>query len=338
MTYNELKTLLQANVNPTPGVNFSDVASATQRGIIEYFGLENLSPREIKARRLEVMALIEETIDEILPQKLEDRVGDFAEIKQFARDAEVIFHVKGKGKRRAYLTIKKGARGGLYQAARLDDVQYPMPVWTETVGVFVTLEEILLGKYTVAELFNNILDGFIERLYVQVVEALQAVQADVPAANKASASGIDTQKLDDVIRVIAAYGQPMIMGFQEVVQKIHNVAGYVPANSYPNVPAADLDEIRGRGYVGIYKGTPVVKLPNYIVDENTNAEWLLDEGKLFILPAGERPVKVAMKGDMHLQEVIHPTGSMEWNAHKMLGVAIILNNNIGIYEDSAARY
>jgi len=338
MTYNELKTLLQANVNPTPGVNFSDVASATQKGIIEYFGLENLSPREIKARRLEVMALIEETIDEILPQKLEDRVGDFAEIKQFARDAEVIFHVKGKGKRRAHLTIKKGARGGLYQSARLDDVQFPMPVWVETVAVFVTLEEILLGKYTVAELFNNILDGFTERLYVQVIEALQNVSADVPAANSAAANDIDTQKLDDVIRVVSAYGQPMIMGFHEVVQKINNVAGFLAASSYPNVPQADLDEIRGRGYVGIYKGTPIVKLPNYIVDETTNAEWLLSEAKLFILPAGERPVKVAMKGDMHLQEVLHPSGSMEWNAHKMLGVAIILNNNIGIYEDTNANY
>jgi len=129
---------------------------------------------------------------------------------------------------------------------------------------------------------NNILDGFTERLYVQVIEALQAAYDSVPDANKASAAGIDTADLDRIIRVVAAYGRPMIMGFHNVVEKLHNVAGYFPTDSYPNVPMADLDEIRGNGFVSVYKGTPVVKLPNYIINEKTNAEWLLDESKLFI--------------------------------------------------------
>jgi len=326
MTIKELKALVKSNFVATPGVNFSDAQSATINALTEFYGLQDLSPREIKANKTYIMALIEEVIDEILPEKLADRVGDFAEIKQYARDAEVVFHVKGVGKRRAYLSIKKGARGGLYQAARLDDYQLTLPTWTETVGVFVTLEEILLGRYSLVELMNN---------YVQVVEALQA--AVVPAANRGSAAGISNTVLDDIIRVVSAYGTPMIMGFHEVVRKLNNVAGFLPANSYPNVPAADLDEIRGRGYVGIYKGAPIVLLPNYVVNEFTNADWLLNEGMLFVLPAGERPVKVAMKGDLHLQEVLHPTGSAEWNAHKILGVGLLLQNNIGLYVDTDAR-
>jgi hypothetical protein len=280
------------------------------------------------------MALIEEVIDEILPQKLIDRVGDFADVKQFARDAEVVYHVKGVGKRRAYLTIKKGARGGLYQAARLDDYQLTLPTWTETVGVFVTLEEILLGKYTMTELMNNILDGFVERLYVQVIGALRAAEGNVPAANKASASGFVAAEMDKVIRTVSAYGTPMIMGFHTAVDKILTVAGTI-SNLQPNISTQDLDEIRGRGYVSIYKGVPVVKLPNYIVNEKTNAEFLINENMIFVLPANEKPVKVALKGDLHLQEVEHPTGSVEWNAHKMLGVGVLLNNNIGIYKDTA---
>ena len=248
-------------------------------------------------------------------------------LNQYARDAEVVFHIKGKGKRRAYLTIKKGQRGGMYQAARLDDMQMSLPTWVETVAVFVTLEEILLGKYSLVELMNNILDGFVERMYVQVIEALQA--ATVPAANQASAQGIDNGKLDGVIRVVSAYGRPMIMGFHNVISKINN--SQFISSSNPNTPASDLDELKANGYIGLYKGTPIVKLPNYIVDETTNAEWLLDEGKLFILPVGERPVKVALKGDLHLQEVLHPTGSAEWNAHKILGVGLLLTNNIGLY-------
>ena len=330
MAINELKVLLRSNFKQEPGVNFEDVQDATINAIVTEFGLADLSPREIKRNQALIMALIEEVIDEVLPEKLQERVSEFAEIKQFARDAEVVFNVKNRGKRRAYLTIKKGQRGGMYQAARLDELHMALPVWTETVGVFVTLEEILLGKYTLVDLLNNILDGFIERMYVQVVEALQA--AVVPAANMGSAAGIDNDQLDGVIRVVAAYGAPVIMGFHNVIAKINN--SQIITGSYPNVPNSDLDELKTNGFVGLYKGTPVIKLPNYIVDETTNAEWLLDESKLFILPAGEKPVKVALKGDLHIQEVPHPTGSVEWNAHKMIGVGLLLTNNIGIYTDT----
>ena len=332
MTIKDLKSLVKSNFVSTPDVNFTDVESATRNALIEFYELKDLTPREIKSNKGYIMALIEEVIDELLPEKLQDRVGQFAEVKSYARDAEVIFHIKGVGKRRAFLTIKKGQRGGLYQAARLDDMQMSLPTWTETVGVYVTLEEILLGKYSLVELMNNILDGFVERLYQQVIEALQAAATTVPAANAGSASGIDTDQLDDVIRVIAAYGRPMIMGFHSVISKINNLVSIDSAN--PNIPTSDLDEIKSQGYIGNYKGTPIVKLPNYIINEVTNAEWMLDESKLFILPANEKPVKVALKGDMTILEVAHPSGSMEQNAHKMLGIGILLYNNIGIYTDT----
>lgn len=333
MTIQELKTLLKGNFNVTPGVNFTDVQSASRNALIDFYGLENLSARELREKRPMIMSLIEEIIDEELPKKLEDRIGDFAEIKQFNRDDEVVFKVRNRGKRRAYLTIKKGARGGVYQAARLDDAHMTLDTWTETVGVFVTLEEILLGKQSLTDLMNNILDGFVEKLYVQVIEALQAAKSNVPAPNMASGSGVDNEELDSVIRVISAYGSPMIVGFRSVISKINNL---VPiAGASPNIPNSDIEEIKQRGYVSVYKGNvPVVELPNYIVNEATNAEWLLDEKYLFILPVGSKPVKVALKGMLLIQDIPHPTGSMEQSASKMIGVGILLNNNIGIYENT----
>lgn len=326
----ELKVLLKSNFKPMSGANFAEVQDATINALVEFYGLEDLSPRQIKLNKDLIMALIEEVVDEVLPGELQNRIQEFAEVKQYARDAEVVFQIKNKGKRRAYMTIKKGQRGGLYQSARLDNMQMALPTWTETVAVFVTLEEILLGKYSLVELMNNILEGFVERMYVQVVEALQA--AVVPAANQGTGAGIINSELDGVVRVVAAYGRPMILGFHNVIAKINN-AGFIGAGN-PNVPTSDLDELKQNGFIGTYKGTPVVKLPNYIVNEVTNAQWLLDESKLFILPTGEKPVKVALKGDLHLQEVLHATGSAEWNAHKMIGIGLLLTNNIGIYTDT----
>lgn len=333
MDRNELKKLMLSNFRPVAGANFADIKSATRNAMIEFAGLKDLTPREIRANKDYLMALVEEVIDEILPTQLESRIGDFAEIKQFARNAEIVFDIKGKGKRRAYLTIKKGQRGGMYQAARLDDVQMSLNTWTETVGVFVTLEEILLGKYSLQDLMNNILDGFVERLYVQVIQALQALASYAPAANIDSGADIDATALDPLIRIVAAYGQPTIFGFFNLVSKFSN-ALTPAANNSPNVPQSDLDEIKSRGYVNIYKGTPIVLLPNYIVDETTNTSWLLGEQYLFILPSEAKPVKVALKGEMYIKEVEHPTGSMEQNAHKLIGVGMLLANNCALYEDT----
>ena len=331
MERNELKKLMLSNFRPVAGANFADIKSATRNAMVEFAGLKDLTTREIRANKDYLMALVEEVIDEVLPQQLESRIGDFAEIKQFARDAEIVFHIKGKGKRRAYLTIKKGQRGGMYQAARLDDIQMSMDVWTETVGVFVTLEEILLGKYSLQDLMNNILEGFVERLYVQVIEALQALATYAPEANIDSGEDIDASALDPLIRIVAAYGSPTMFGFHSLVSKFNNAQG---TTQTPNIPTSDLDEIKSRGYVSIYKGTPIVLLPNYIINEATNEDWLLGEEYLFILPAGAKPVKVALKGDMYIKDVEHPTGSMEQNAHKLIGVGMLLANNCALYEDT----
>lgn len=327
----ELRTLINANFDKNSELNFNDVESATRNAIINEFGLEDLSPRQIKQHRNTIMALIEEAIDAALPKALENRIGDFAEVKSFARDEEVVFKLKNRGKRRAWLTIKKGARGGLYQAARLDSDNFQLETWTETVAVFITLEEYLLGKYSLVDLMDNILDGFVERLYVQVIEALQAVVGDVPGANKANANNIDKAKLNEIIAVVAQYGSPVIVGFRSVISKIDNVTPYTSA--YPSVSVKDVEDYRSKGYVSEYLGTPIVLLPNYITDENTNASWLLNEEYLFILPAGVKPVKVALRGDLHIQDVAHPSGSFEQHAHKMIGVGIAIKNNIGLYKD-----
>jgi hypothetical protein len=43
-----------------------------------------------------------------------------------------------------------------------------------------------------------------------------------------------------------------------------------------------------------------------------------------------------MKGDLHIEEVKHPSGSVEQSAHRMLGVGLYLTNNICVYTDEQA--
>ena len=335
MTRNELISIFKGAINPDyTKFSLSEANEAVINGIVEFYGLKDASAREIRARQDEVFALVEETIEELLPKAIEDVVGGFVEVKTFARDAEPIFKTEKVGKSRARMSIVEGARGGIYRARRLDNRNFQVDVKVETVGAFVTLEEILLGKVSLAELMANITNGFVERIYVKSVQALRTAKTLAPAANLVDVTSetFDEAAMDKMIRIASAYGTPVIMGFRSAIAKINNGAGWTQT---PNISNKDAEDIRSRGFVNVYKGVPVVELPNYLVDE-TNAEYVFNEGDIFILPTEARPIKVAMKGDLHMEEVKHASGSMEQSAHRLVGVGLYLANNVCVYTDTKA--
>lgn len=338
ITREELKQLVVAASNPrSVNVNFADAQSAARNGLIEFFGLENLTARAIRENENAIFAIIEEAIDEVAPTMLESRIGDFAEIKSFNRNDEIKFTVKNLGGRRVVYGIKPGARGGIYRAHRLDDKDLVLDTKVYTVAYAYTLEEILAGSKNIADVVSLIVDGFTEIVYVEVMKALRATYANLPANNKAQSSSngvIDYNGLDKVIRTVSAYGRPVIIGFSNLVDKIVNHVS-APSGLNPNLPTQDLDELRSKGYVSMYRSTPIVKIPNYFVDA-TNTQWYFKENDLFVLPADVKPVKVGLRGEAVTIPFTHPSGSQEWNVHKMMGVGLVFNNNIGMYRDQSA--
>ena len=330
-TVQELKSIFRGAIRPDLA-KFSqqEANNAVISAILETYGLKDASAREIRAREREVFALVEEVLEELLPAAITDVVGGFAEVKTFGRDDEVVFEIRNLGKARARRSIVEGARGGIYKARRLDARVMQVPVKVETVAAYVTLEDILLGTYNLADLMANIRDGLVERIYINAVKALRTAKTLAPAANIASGTGFDGEEVDKLIRIVRAYGNPVIMGFRSAIAKINNGANWT---NVPNIATADADEVRNRGVVTMYHGVPVVELPNYLVDES-NKEFVFKEGDLFILPTDGRPVKVAMKGDLHIEENKHPSGSMEQQAHRMVGVGLLLANDICVYTDT----
>lgn len=327
-----LKQLLIAAARPTADVNFTDAQSAAKNAILEHFGLEDISIRDIKKHSGAIFAIVEEVLEEVLPMELESLVGQFAEIKTFGRDESPKFTIRGVGKNRVMRGIVKGARGGLYRARRLDNKELMVPVSVWTVGYQITLEELLTGRRTIAELVELIAKGFTELIYTEVIAALRASKAYAPVANRHEANGINEVELRRIIRTVSAYGNPTIIAFQSEAEKLTNTAGNVSVMN-PNVAAADLDEIRNQGRVSVYRGTPIIVLPNYFMDE-TNEDWLFDEADIFVLPVGEKPVKVAFQGEMYTTEVAQPHGGVEYHAHRMMGIGIMFYNHIGIYTDA----
>jgi len=347
---NELKLGLIAALEGKPSANFSaeDVNTAAVNAIMAECGLnENSTAREIRLVEDKAFALIEEAVDEILPKKLESVLGEFAEIRTFPRDAEVVFNIEKIGKARAKLTISKGARGGIYRAARLDRKYFSPVTEVKTVAVYVTLEEIILGTASLGELYANILEGFEEIVYKEVFNALATGVAVSgygrivdDATSGSSNHNFDANRnilttkatlgeaIDMVMPYVKQYGVPTIFGSYSALVSLYNpLANTTYAAGYPN--GEDSRDVRAYGFVQVYKGVKVVELPNYLVD-NTNKEWFYDQQYVFVIPSGIKPVKVAFKGELYLQRNEHAVGSEKWEAHKIMGVGLAMANNYAV--------
>lgn len=334
----ELALALDSALRGLPVQNFSaeDVNTAAINAIMKECGLdENSSARDFRAVETKAFALIEERVDEILPAKLQDVLGGYAEVRTFPRDAEVVFDIEKIGKNRAKLTISKGARGGIYRAAKLDSKYFSPVTHVETVAVFVTLEELLLGKMSLAELFSNILEGFQEIVYKETFNALASGTAVVGYGRIGEENGALTtvkadlaKSIDKVMPYVRQYGIATIFGSYAALSAIYNPLA-APVAGYPN--NQDSMDVREHGFVQVYKGVRCVELPNYLID-NSNKEWFYDPSFVFVIPSGAKPVKIALKGEMFIKKNEQAVGSEKWEAHKLIGVGLAMANNYAVIQ------
>jgi len=330
---NLLRDILLESVRPADPTKFSSTErnQIAINAISKEFGLENLSARDIRKYKADIFTVIEEVIDEILPKQLESLLGVFAEIKSIGRGDQQVFKIPTTyaSRRRALAAIKNGARGGIYESRRLDGSWMTVETQVETVGYQITLEELLSGYRTIAEMVGIITAGFVERIYLNVIQALRALKTRVPAANKiASPTAFSAAAVKPLVRVAAAYGTPVIMGFASMLDGFDNTQAV--GTSTVQWPESDLEDIKNTGRVGKWNGYTMVELPNYLTDA-TNATWLFDENDLFILPVADKPVKVILEGEAYSKEIVQAHGGEELHFHKLLGTAVLMANNVCIY-------
>lgn len=330
-----LKLGIIAGLQNKPSASFSaaEVNEAAIKAIMAECGLnEQSTARDFRAAQDHAFALIEESIDEVLPADLTSILGEFAEVRQFARDAEVVFNIEKIGKSRAKLTISKGARGGIYRAAKLDNKYFSPTTAVQTVSVYITLEELILGTVSLGELYTNILEGFEEIVYKEVFEALAAGKSAAGEGYNAMTSTTTKVNLggaiDAVMPAVKAYGMPTIFGSYAALSNIYNPLA-ATGGGYPNIE--DSSDIRKYGFVQLYKGVRCVELPNYLVG-TSNTNWFYDEDYVFVVPSGMKPVKVALKGDLTLVRNTQATGSEKWEAHKIVGVGLAMANNYAVIQ------
>ena len=273
-----------------------------------------------------IFSLIEQTIEDVLPQRVLEQYGQFADIKTFNQGDKPIFTQKitNASRRRAKQFIGKVGLAGLYEVFKLDGTSYE--VATNAIGgaAQVGFEEWLDGRVDFAEVLDIVLEGLDACIYVEIEKQLVGAVGNVQAANKKSNNNFVETDMDALLSIADSYGKSTIYCTYEFA------ATMVPANGWVS------DEMRNQkwnnGYLATYKGHQVVVLPQSYEDE-TNTTKVIDPRYAWIIPVGaEKPVKIAFEGQTIVDEYVNYDRSREVQIYKKVGVRAILSNAICVYD------
>lgn len=285
--------------------------------------------REYKINQNTIFALIEQTIDDVLPQKVLEQYGQFAEIKTFAQGDKPIFTQKitTASRRRAKTFIGKVGLAGLYEVFKLDGKSYE--VATNAIGgaAQIGFEEFLDGRVDFADVLDIVMEGLDECIYVEIEKQLIGAVANVQTANKATETSFVEATMDKLLSVADSYGKSSIYCTFEFA------ATMIPSDA--RMSDAQKDARWNNGYLGNYKGHQVIVLPQSYEDE-TNVKKVIDPSYAFIIPVGaDKPVKIAFEGGTIVDEFTNYDRSKEVQVYKKVGVRAIFSNAICVYKNSS---
>ena len=278
-----------------------------------------------------IFSIIEETLDDVLPKKVEEQYNQIAEVKTFKQGDKPIFRRKLNTRQRAKQFVTRVGLAGMYEVFKLGVAEEAFEVRTSAIGgaAQIGFEEFLDGRVDFAEVTAIIMEGMDELIYKEIGAALKASINQLPPANRVAAAGFDEASFDRLLTIASAYGEPTIYCTYEFAVNM------IPQEAWRYTESMK-DELWRTGRLASYKGKKVVILEQGFED-GTNEKKVIDPGYAWIIPTGAdgKPVKVAFEGNTIVDEYNNYDRSREVQVYKKVGVVCMMANNICAYVDTA---
>ncbi len=337
------KATAKASLNPSTAFAFGD-KNLTYEALNETFRKEMNELAGTYAQYREnknlIFSLIEVGLDEVLPAKVLQNYGQFADVKTYAQGDKPVFRVRisEASKKRAKGFVTRVGLAGRYEVFKLDGYTLEVPTSAYGGAAQIGFEEFLDGRITMSDVYDLVLEGLDEVVYKEIAKALVAM-ADTTistAYNKSSAAGFDEAAFDRLVATADAYGKSTIYCTYEFAAQIApGTAGSINWNA---VSDRMKDDRWNNGYFTLYKGHSVIVLPQSFEDTD-NYQKVIDPRYAWIIPTGaEKPVKIAFEGAAAVKEHENDDWSREIETYKKFGVAVynkMINPGICVYKNTA---
>ena len=336
MEYNDLLELarIAVNADPTAPTAYSfgnesytldQVNSALQSEFQKLAG----SYADYRENKNLIFRLIEQTIDEVLPARVEQQYAQFAEVRNVANGDKAVFRMRvtEAARKRAKTFVTRVGLAGRYEVFMLDGKS--LEVGTAAIGgaARIGFEEMLDGRIQFSELTGLVMEGMDEFIYREIAKALEAIVAGLPRYQRAEVAGFDEATMDELLAIADTYGRASIYCTFEFASKMLPQTNWV-SDDMKNRLWAD-------GWLGNYKGHNVIILPQSVVDE-TNMEKVIDPAQAYIMPVGQdKPVKIVFEGPTAVRTVEdNDDWSTDFQTYKKFGVATFFTNFIFSYRNT----
>lgn len=337
MTIQEMKELALHAAKRTAPTNFTveNVDAALLDALKDMTGSVN----NFMKNRYDIYDIIIETADKVVPDKVIDAMGAFAEIKQVGQGETVMFKRGPIGRARAKKFLTQVGLSGVYETFRLD--QETFAIACKAIGGAVTMdfERFLDGAENLAELMDVLTEAQVDGIYGEVQKALMSAidSSSMPSRNKVKGD-YSAADLQGLVNTVKTYG-----GNATIFAAPEFIAAMGPDAIVPAITGAaqgiyspdDIEAIHRFGLIKLFRGTPVVELRQSFVDEKNEQKWI-NPRFAYVLPTGkEKVVKIAMEGATQIYDATNRDQSIEINTYKKIGVGILAYNNWGIYENTS---
>ena len=341
MTFEQLKEIALHAAKGTAPANYTkeSVNEAFADGLRELAGSVN----KFMKNRYDIYEILIAAADEVVPKKVISALSAFAEVQVVGENQKAMFH-KRLGRNRAKKFLTQVAISGVYETFRLDADTFEVSAHAVGGGFTLDFQRLLDGAESLAECMDIITEGLTDAVYMEVHKALNAAynSGKFPAANLATGSKFDADTMVGVMNTVRAYGDSVAifatpafiasMGADAIVK--YGVYG----TSYPTngvYSPDDIEQIHNVGLIKIFRGAPVIEIPQSFTDESNTKTWI-DDQYAYILPTGkEKVVKVVLEGATQIKDFVNRDNSIEVYAWKKMGAAILTYHDWGIYQNTS---
>lgn len=250
--------------------------------IIERVGGE-WSYTNFQKNKWDVYALLQEIIDVDLVNLSEEAFKQFCEVKNFELGDAPEFTIKNNNLFKVGI-IADGINSTRRQRKLGSKVR--TDAFKLAIASYEELDRFIAGRIDWKEYVDTVVASFNHEIATQIVGAFGRAYSEIGTNLKVStnAQGVDEELKAIINRVKGATGKNVeVYGTAEALGKVQGAGALVDAN--------DKREI---GYVKVFNGTKLVELPNTY--NEATGEWALDNNVLYVIPVGEKVVRLGYEG------------------------------------------
>lgn len=276
--------------------------------------------RQFKKNEHDFYALIEELITINLSNLTVEQFDEWVEVKDFELGDKIEFRVENTN----LFQVGNIATGtNTIRRQRMLDSKLPTTAYKMSIAIYEEFDKFLAGRIDWTRLVDKVGKSFNREVALQISRAVQNAYSSIHANLKYEGTYSDAQLSKLVSKVKGICGTEVaIYGVSDAIENI------VGAECL-----ADLADRRAYGYVKEFKGTKVIELPQTY--DAINDKWGVRNDILYVVPAGERIVRLGFEGQATVIENTDGTArndqQIEYKFQRMMHLGVLSTARFGAY-------